>query len=33
LNLCVCELEHINTSLSYTRSKYKLKTNNWSLLV
>ena len=27
LNLCVCELKHINTSLSYTRSKYKLKLN------
>ena len=23
--VCVCELEHINTSLSYTRSKHKLK--------
>ena len=25
LYVCVCELEHINTSLSYTRSKHKFK--------
>jgi len=25
--VCVCELEYINTSLSYTRSKHKLNLN------
>ena len=25
--VCVCELDHINASLSYTRSKHKLKLN------